>query len=424
MEILVILILNIINGALSMSEMAVTRSRKVRLQQLVEADQPGAKRALELAESPNRFLSTVQIGITLVSVLQGAFAGAALSHPLALVLSQVTILQPISEALALFTVVALTTYLSLVIGELVPKRLGMQNPEGIAVAVASTMHWLSIVTAPVVRLLSISTDLVLRLLGARQPNEPPITDEEIQALIQEGIQAGVFEEKEQAMVAGVMSLDDRRVAELMTPRHEIEWINLDDPWEENLQTLIHSHHSRFPAAHGTIDKVTGVVRSKDLLNYLLLGEQPQFDKCVQEVLFIPESATASHALELFQQSKKHVALVISEYGGVEGILTLNNLIEQIIGQAEPPGKTQRADGSWLLDGLLPINDFKPLFDIKDMPNEEQGNYQTLGGFVMAQLGRIPDAADSFEWRGLRFEVMDMDGKRVDKVLVKEVIPVE
>ncbi|MBL8154558.1 MAG: HlyC/CorC family transporter [Anaerolineae bacterium] len=420
MELVIILLLNIVNGVLSMSEIAVVSARKVRLSQMAEDGSKGAKRALELAESPNRFLSTVQIGITLVAVLQGAFAGAALAHPVALALARIPLLQPISEVLGLFIVVALTTYLSLVIGELVPKRIGLQNPERIAVAVAPLMHGLSIVTAPFVRLLSISTDALLRLIGARDSGEAPVTEEEIQALIRLGIQAGVFEAQEQEMVAGVMGLDERRVDQIMTPRMDIEWINLDDPVEENLKIITHSHHSRFPAAHGSLDHVVGLVRAKDLLDRLLRAQPVEFNTCIREILFIPESATATQALALFKRSGQHAALVISEYGGIEGMITFNNLVDEIFGETDAPESIQRPDGSWLLDGLVSVDEFKDLFDLKALPGEDDGHYQTLGGFIMERLGRIPDAADSFEWGGLRFEVMDMDGKRVDKVLVARI----
>jgi putative hemolysin len=420
MELVIILLLNIVNGVLSMSEIAVVSARKVRLSQMAEDGSKGAKRALELAEAPNRFLSTVQIGITVVAVLQGAFAGAALAHPVALTLARIPLLQPISEVLGLFIVVALTTYLSLVIGELVPKRIGMQNPEQIAILVAPLMHGLSILTAPFVRLLSVSTDALLRLIGARDSGEAPVTEEEIQALIRLGIQAGVFEAQEQEMVAGVMGLDERRVDQIMTPRLDIEWINLDDPVEDNLRIVINSPHSRFPAAHGSLDQVVGLVRAKDLLDRLLRGQSVDFNTCIREILFIPESATATQALELFKRSGQHAALVISEYGGIEGMITFNNLIEEIFGETGAPESIQRPDGSWLLDGLISVDEFKDLFDLKALPGEDDGHYQTLGGFIMERLGRIPNAADSFEWGGLRFEVMDMDGKRVDKVLVARI----
>lgn len=417
MELVIILLLTLVNGLLSMSEIAIVSSRKVRLTQLIASGSNGAKHALELAESPNRFLSTVQIGITLVGVLQGAFAGAALAHPIASVLAQIEFLRPVSEALGLFTVVAGTTYLSLVIGELVPKRLGLQNPERIAVLVAPAMHQLSRISAPIVHLLSISTDALLRLLGTRASDEPPVTDEEIYSLMEQGVEAGVFEANEGTMVASIMSLDDRSVASLMTPRLDIEWIDLAAPTEEIRTIIGESRHSRFPAAYGTLDQVVGIIRSKDLLDSLLKQQNFELNTCIREALFIPETASAAHALALFKQSGRHMALVISEYGGVEGLITLNSLIDQIIGITEKPGATQREDGSWLLDGLLPIDEFKTLLDVKSLPEEDEGHYQTLGGFVMTQLGRIPAAADRFESVGLRFEVMDMDGRRVDKVLV-------
>lgn len=417
MEILIILLLTVVNGLLSMSEIAIVSARKVRLSQLAAGGSSSAKRALELAESPNRFLSTVQIGITLVGVLQGAFAGAALAHPVATILAQVEFLRPVSEALGLFLVVGVTTYLSLVVGELVPKRLGLQDPERVAMLVAPAMHRLSMISAPIVALLSISTDGLLRLLGTKNSEEPPVTDEEIYSLMEQGVEAGIFEANEGEMVASIMSLDDRSVASLMTPRMDIEWIDLALPVEELRELIGNSRHSRFPAGYGSLDQVVGIIRSKDMLDSLLKKQTVDFNTCIREALFIPEAATAAHALALFKQSGKHMALVISEYGGVEGLITLNSLIDQIIGVTEKPTAAQREDGSWLLDGLLPIDEFKELLDIKSLPAEEEGHYQTLGGFVMAQLRRIPAAADHFEAEGLRYEVMDMDGRRVDKVLV-------
>lgn len=417
MEILIIALLTVVNGLLSMSEIAIVSSRKVRLEQMALAGISGARQALNLSQSPNRFLSTVQIGITLVGVLQGAFAGAALAHPVATALSHIEILRPISEALGLFTVVAVTTYLSLVVGELVPKRLGMQNPERVAALVAPAMHRLSQISAPVVHLLSISTDGLLRLIGTRETTEPPVTDEEIYSLIDQGVEAGIFEANERSLVASVMSLDDHSIESLMTPRMDIEWVDLNEPDDEAMKMIAASKHSRFPVAIGSLDHIVGIIRSKDLLDMLIKGNPVSLNACIREPLFVPQSATAAHALTLFKQSGKHMALVISEYGGVEGLVTLNNLVDQIIGVTDKPGATRREDGSWLLDGLLPIDEFKIILDVKLLPGEEEGHFQTLGGFVMTQLGRIPDAADHFEVEGLRFEVVDMDGRRVDKVLV-------
>lgn len=421
MEILIIVVLLLVNGALAMSEIAIASARKVRLEQMAEEGNRGAKRALELLASPNRFLSTVQIGITLVSVLQGVFAGATLAQPIANLFVQIPFLAPESEALAVAIVVLATTYLSLVIGELVPKRLGLQNPERVAAIVAPFMHRLSIITAPFVRLLSLSTDLLLRLLRVHQPDESPVTAEEILALMRQGVQAGIFERTEPQMVAGVMSLDDRRVGQLMTPRTEIEWLDLDETPERLLAIIANGQHARFPIARGSLDNVIGIVRTKDLLKSALTGNPIDLNASTHEALFIPESALASHALELFKQSGNHIALVIGEHGGIEGLITLNNLVEQIIGDIEAPSKVQRPDGSWLLDGLLPIEEVKTLFDLKSLPGEDEGHYQTLGGFIMTQLGHIPNTADTVTCEGLRFEVVDMDGKRVDKALVSRTL---
>jgi len=419
-EIAIILILTVVNGVLAMSELAVVSSRPARLKILADQGSTGAEVAIRLAEHPGRFLSTVQIGITLVGVLSGAFSGATLGVRLSAWMQDVGLSQNVAEWLGVGVVVVLITYLSLIVGELVPKRLGLQNPERVAALVAPAMHRLSQISAPFVHLLSISTDALLRLLGTKNSDEPPVTDEEIYSLMEQGVEAGVFEANEGDMVASIMSLDDRSVASLMTPRMDIEWIDLAAPPEESKKMIGSSRHSRFPAAYGSLDQVVGIIRSKDMLDSLLKQQSMDLNTCIREALFVPEAATAAHALALFKQSGKHMALVISEYGGVEGLITLNSLIDQIIGVTEQPTAAQREDGSWLLDGLLPIDEFKTLLDIKSLPAEEEGHYQTLGGFVMTQLGRIPAAADHFDTDGLRFEVMDMDGRRVDKVLVARI----
>lgn len=425
MELLIILFITLLNGLLAMSEAAFISVRRARLQQLADDGDPRARLTLHMQQDPNRFLSTTQIGITLIGILAGAFGGATVAGQLADAINRlIPALEPYSQPVALTLVVLLTTYLSLVVGELVPKRLAMQNPERITLAIMPVMRLLSVISAPIVRFLGASTNLVLAIIGARPSDEPPVTEAEIAALIRQGIEAGVFEEGEEEMVAGVFSLGDRRVDLMMIPRTEIEWLNLDDPLEDNLDKIIASGHSRFPVAQGALDHVVGVVRAKDLLNRALTGQPVDLKSCLREPLFVPESAPASSVLELFKQSRKHIALVIGEHGGVEGLVTINDLIEEIVGDIERPQVTERADGSWLLDGLLPVEDLKDLLDIKDLPEEEEGHYQTLGGFIMAHLGRIPAAADRFEWGGFGFEVMDMDGRRVDKVLVKPVPPDE
>ncbi|NWG16378.1 MAG: HlyC/CorC family transporter [Chloroflexi bacterium] len=425
MELLIILFITFLNGILAMAEAAFISARRARLQQLADDGDERARLTLQMQQDPNRFLSTTQIGITLIGILAGAFGGATVAGQLADQINRlVPALAPYSQPVALALIVLLTTYLSLVIGELVPKRLAMQNPERITLAIMPAMRLLSVITAPIVRFLGASTNLVLAMIGARPSDEPPVTEAEIAALIRQGIEAGVFEEGEEDMVAGVFNLGDRRVDLMMIPRTEIEWLNLDDPLEDNLRKITSSGHSRFPVAQGALDQVVGIVRAKDLLNRALTGQPVDLKSCLREPLFVPESAPASGVLELFKQSRKHIALVIGEHGGVEGLVTINDLIEEIVGDIESPQVAEREDGSWLLDGLLPVEDLKDLLDIRELPEEEEGHYQTLGGFVMAQLGRIPAATDHFDWGGFRFEVMDMDGRRVDKVLVKPEEPDE
>lgn len=423
MELLIILLITILNGVLAMAETAFVSARKARLQQLADEGDERAKIALQMQDDPNRFLSTTQIGITLIGILAGAFGGATVAGQIAEQINTLApALRPYSQSIALILIVLLTTYLSLVIGELVPKRLALQHPERITMAIMPAMRVLSVITAPVVRLLGASTNLVLRLIGARPSDEPPVTEEEIQALIRQGIEAGVFEESEHEMVAGVFSLGDRRVDALMTPRTEMTWLDLDDSLEDNMQKILSSGHSRFPVGQESLDNIQGMVRAKDLLNRTLSNQPVDLKACLREPLFVPESAAASDVLQQFKKTGKHMALVISEHGGVEGLVTIYDLLEEIVGDIEAPQATEREDGSWLLDGLMPVDDLKDLFDLKDLPGEDESNYQTLGGFVMAHLGRIPAAGDRFENSGLSFEVLDMDGRRVDKVLVKPLAP--
>jgi len=417
MEILIIVLITILNGILSMTETAFVSARKARLQHMADNGDDRARTVLTLTDDPNPLLSAIQIGITLIGVLAGAFGGATVAEGLADQLEQSPALAPYSEAISLTVVVLFTTYLSLVLGELVPKALALRDPEQIASAFVPRLRLFSRLTGPLIRLLTFSTDVVLRLMGVKPSDTPPVTAQEIQVLVRQGVQAGVFEESEHEMVSGVLGLGDQRISAVMTPRTEITWIDLDDPVEISLRKIMDSPHSRFPVGRGTLDNVQGIIRAKDLLDRHLKGEPLDLNAAVHEPLLIPETATASHALELFKQSGRHIALVFGEYGGVEGLITLNNLIEEIIGNIGTPLAVQREDGSWLLDGLLTVDDVKDVLSIKALPGEESGHYQTLGGLMMAQLGHVPNTADHFEWDGLRFEVMDMDGRRVDKVLV-------
>lgn len=415
-EMLVIAFLILLNGVLAMSEAALVASRKARLQSRSEEGDSASSTALKLIERPNVFLSTIQIGITLIGVLSGAVGGATLSESLAAELAKIPLVAIYSEPIALGSVVLIITVLSLWLGELVPKRLGLHSPEQIARAVAGPMLFTSKLFSPLISLMSGATDLVLQLIGIKPSQEPPITEEELQVLIDQGTQAGVFEEAEQDMVEGVFSLGDQRVYSLMTPRTDIIWLDINDSPEEILQKIAESEYSRFPVCDGSLDKVLGIIKARDLLVPSLAGEPINLKGKLRPALYIPETSLASRALEIFKEQNRELMLVIDEFGSLQGLLTLNDIIEEIVGDFEvEPQATQRQDGSWLLDGMLPIDDFKEIFNLRTMPHEEE--YETLSGFMMTTLGRMPQPADHFEWSTLTFEVMDMDGNRVDKVLV-------
>ena len=422
-EILTILVLIFANGVFSMSEMAVVSARKVRLQQLANQGDVNAKAALKLAESPNHFLSIVQVGITLINILNGVFGGATIAKRLEEYIKPIPALAHYSNAIAFGVVVLLITYFSLIVGELVPKRLALNNPEKIAALVARPMRALARIASPIVYLLSASTDLVLRILGITPSAEPQVTEEEIKILIEQGTEAGTFEEAEQDMVERVFRLGDRPVTSFMTPRPDIVWLDLEDPPEENRQKMTESGYSRYPICQEELDHVLGIIPVTDLLARSLRNEPLDLTLGLRQPVFVPESTRGLKVLELFKQTVTHMALVVDEYGVIQGLVTLNDIMSEIVGDvpAEPgqeePEAVQREDGSWLVDGMLGIEEFLELFDLGELEHEERGNYQTLGGFVITHLGRIPAAADHFEWDGMRFEVMDMDGNRVDKVLV-------
>jgi len=422
-EILVILFLVLVNGLLSMSEIAILASRKTRLQQRESGGDEQAGVALRLANEPGDFLSTVQIGITLVGILAGAFGGATVAKELAGALADIPWVGRYAGWIAVALVVVVISYLSLVLGELVPKRLALNNPDQIASLVAKPMVWLAKIVKPLVRLLSLSTEFFLRLLRVMPSNEPPVTEEEIRVMLQQGTQAGVFAEMEQDMVQAVFRLADRRVGTLMTPRTEIVWLDLDNELEHNRRKIIESMHTLLPVAIGDLDKVVGVVQARDLLARCLSGETLDIQACLVNPLFVPENMPALKVLEKFRESGVHAALVIDEFGGLQGMITVVDLLESIVGdipmrgEITEPEVVQREDGSWLLDGRLAVDEFKELFQISELPGEERSAFVTLGGFIMTFLGRIPSAGMGFEWAGYHFEVVDMDGFRVDKVLL-------
>jgi putative hemolysin len=422
-EIFVILLLIVANGIFAISEMAVVTARKSRLQEWAHKGNARARVALELANPPNRFLSAVQIGITLMGILAGAYGGTTLAERMAEYFRTIPGLEPYSRTLGFTVVVIIITYFSLVIGELVPKRLALRHPEGIAAFVAGPMRFMSKVSAPVVYLLSLSTDAVFKLFGRHQVQEPPISEEEIKTLVHKGTEAGVFEESEQDLVEAVFSLGDRSARSLMTPRSQIVWLDLDDSIDAIIAKVVESRYSRFPVSLDNLDQVSGVVHAKDLLAQKAIGKSLDIRALMQEPLFVPRSVSALHVLELFKQTGKHIAFVVDEYGGIEGLLTHHDILEAIAGEIAigekrgEPKAVQRQDGSWLLDGMLAVEEFKDIFHLEELPGEKKDAYQTLGGFLFTQFGRVPTVSDSFVWNKLRFEIVDMDGKRIDKVLV-------
>lgn len=419
-EIVAILFLVVLNGFFALAEMAVVSSRKARLQQRAAEGDAGAAAALQLAEDPDDFLSTVQIGITLVGVLAGAFGGATLASEISPLLSQVSFLAPYAETISVGLVVLVITYLSLVLGELAPKRLALNNSERFAARIAPVMGRLARVVSPLAHFLSLSADGVLRILGVRVGSAPPVTRQEIVIMVEEGAGVGVFEPLEEEMVDHIFRLAERKVSALLTPRTEIVWMEPGDSQQEIQQRIASSGHSRFPVARDSLDQVLGVVLAKDLLCQSLTGEAIDLESALRPVPFVPETISALELLKLFEEQQTQIAMVLDEYGGLQGLVTSADLLLAIVGEAtdlrgvEEAGSVQRADGSWLLDGLLPLDEFQDLFELEE---QEVAGMETLGGLVMTLLGHVPSTGETVEWSGLRLEVMDMDGHRVDKVLV-------
>lgn len=414
----------LINGVLAMSELAVVSARRARLQQRSDEGDSGAAAALALAEEPNRFLSTVQIGISFVGVLSGAFGGAALSDDIAAIIARVPVLEPYANTLGYALIVMLTTYLSLVVGELVPKRLAMRNPEGVAGFVAVPMRALSRLAAPLVLLLSFSTEFVLTLLRVRGEAAAHVTEDEINVMLREGASKGIFRRTEPEMVAGALRLDALRADALMTPRTEITWLDINAPEAEIRAILIEHNYLRYPVCDGGIDNVIGVVRTADLLNQSLRDGSLDLRAIMSKPMFVPGTTSAALVLEqlraAYREHGGRLAMVMDEFGGVSGMVTITDLVEAIIGEIGTPEAMQREDGSWLVDGLMPVEEFRATLDIRlPLPGEEEELYQSMGGFMVTQLGDLPHTGDHFTWEGLRFEVADMDGRRVDKLLVSK-----
>jgi putative hemolysin len=426
MDFALLVFLILLNGAFAMSEMALTASRRARLQVMVESAESGAQAAMDLHDNPTKWLSTVQIGITSIGVLNGIVGENAFSEPLAAWLQQVLPFKPRGAAVtATAMVVAIITFLTIIFGELVPKRLGQMYPETVARLVARPMNWLSMAARPFVILLGACTDAVLRLLGIRGGPSRSVTEEEIAASLEEGLDAGVIEAQEHQMVRNVFRLDDRQIGSMMIPRAEIVWLDAAAPIEQMLERMMHSGRSRYPVCRGSLDDVIGVVAAHTLLPPLAQGQKPDLNEHLKPPVFVPETLSGMELLEHFRQSSADMVFVVDEYGAVQGVITERDLLEAITGEfGVPAGEeawaVQRADGSWLMDGLIPIPELKDRLDIKEVPEEDRGRYNTLAGMVMLLLGRLPGTGDSVDWDGWRFEVVDLDGKRVDKLLVQRI----
>jgi len=424
LELLLILTLVLLNGAFAMSELAIVSARRARLMAMQRKGSPGAGAAMALADDPQRFLPTVQVGISLVGILAGAFGGARLSGLLGGLIAQVPGLEPFATEIAFAVIVVVITYLSLILGELVPKQLALRNPEAIAVVVARPLAWLARATAPVIWVLSASSALVLRLFGRHDPSESAVTEEEVKAVVAEGATSGAIETEERHMIERVLRLADKPVRALMTPRTELEWIDRTAPPEDVAARLRASGVTRFVVADGRVDNVVGVVAAKDLLDQLLEGAPLSVPRATRQPIVLPDTLSALDALERLRGDPLGMALVMDEYGSFEGVVTASDLLEAIVGELGPapaaaPGPAvQRHDGSLLLDGLMASDELKARLDLPDLPRE--GTYHTVAGLMLALLQRVPKEGDRIAWAGWRFEIVDMDGRRVDKVLaVKE-----
>jgi len=430
MEILFLTALIVLNGAFAMSEIALVTARRARLARLAEDGDAAAAVAMKLHDDPTRFLSTVQIGITSIGILSGIVGEAALAQPLALWLQSLGLETEAGRIASTALVVVVITYVSIVVGELVPKRIGQFNPEGIARRVARPMHLLAILARPFVRLLAGSTDAILRLLGKQPSSQEGVIEEEIHALLEEGSESGAIEQQERDMVRNVFRLDERHINSLMIPRADIVYLDASLPPEENLRRVAESEHSRFPVCRGGLDEVLGIVTAKQLLNQQLRGGNAD-DLTVRltPAVYVPESLTGMDLLEHFRASDTQMVLIIDEYGEINGLVTLQDVLEAVTGEFKPRNQEDawavlREDGSWFLDGLIPIPELKDRLGLKTVPEEDKGRYHTLSGLVMWLSGRLPQTGDILVWENWRLEVVDLDGKRIDKILATPIAPAE
>ncbi|MCX6970522.1 MAG: hemolysin family protein [Verrucomicrobia bacterium] len=424
LEIIFIFVLLLANGVFAMAEISLVASRKAKLKTLADEGHNGAKLAHNLALAPGKFLSTVQVGITLVGTLAGAFGGAGIANRFESYLVGFGLGAEPSHYISLFIVVAIITYFSVIIGELVPKRLALSNPEKIASALARPMNALATSFSPIVNLLSHSSDFLMALLGVRKTKESAVSEEEVRVLIDEGLSTGVFKKAEKDMVEGVFELDEQHAGDLMTPRARMIWLSLDDTDDENWRRIAGSGHSHFPVYQETRDNVIGMVSVKSLWANLSLAGRVELRALVTPPLYVPTAMPAGRLIESFKKSGKHIALVVDEFGGLQGLVTLNDVMMAIVGnlpereQRHDPKAALRQDGTWLIDAMLDIDETKSSLGIEeDLPGENENRFSTLGGFILFRTGHIPREGEKFMWDGFEFEIIDMDRQRIDKVLV-------
>ncbi len=425
LEVLFIFILLLANGVFAMAEIAVVASRKGKLKTLADEGHTGAKLAHSLAVSPGKFLSTVQVGITLVGTLAGAFGGARIAETLSIQVGKIPGMEGVpAHYVSLIIVVVIITYFSVIIGELVPKRLALSNPERIASALARPMNAISTTFAPIVNLLNHSSDFLMALLGVRKATESAVSEEEVRVLIDEGLSAGIFKKAEKEMVESVFELDDQTAGDLMTPRARMIWLSLDDSDEENWRRIAGSGHSHFPVYQGTRDNVVGMISVKSLWANLSLAGRAELRALVTPPLYVPTAMPVGKLIEEFKKSGKHISLVVDEFGGLQGLVTLNDVMIAIVGnlpereQRHDPKALLRQDGTWLIDAMLDVDEMKSSLGIEaDLPGEDDNRFSTLGGFILSRLGHLPREGEKFQWENFEFEVIDMDRQRIDKVLV-------
>ena len=426
-QIFLLLTLIIINGLFSMTEMAVVATRRARLQTCLENGDRRAQTVLDLLDNPNDFFSTIQIAISLIGVITGAIGAQTFSHYLADTLAKVSFLKGIAQPLSVLLISVIITYFSLVIGELIPKRIATNNPEKISMAMCGPVKVLASIFRPIVRILSFSTEAGLKIMGIEENEENTVSEDEIKVMIEQGKQDGVFEENEQDIVESVFRMSDRTVDALMTPRTELPWIDLEEPLEESLKEIAESTYHYFPLVRGNPDDVIGVISSKALLDAYIRGETLDLEKIAEPPLFVPESKPALSLLDDLKASESNFAVVLDEYGGFSGMITPYDLLNELVGDVtnigdEPNDEDDilvRDDGSWSFDGMVDIEEFKETIGVRELPDEDRVGYQTLAGFILSYRGAIPSIGDNFDWNGFHFEIADMDGLRIDRVIVNK-----